>query len=436
MFDWFGSNDHRSTVTVENCTYYRASIGSGRDVNPNGVYRICESEGRCLREKYEQFCVTSDDCAALEAEEACVVEEAACLNYNGFGCRQEQIEYKCENIGSEFSGATLTGSRIDRVSDVLVNECDPDPETNGCASTGSECTAGAEVRIVNGFPVSRECWEYKQSYQCVGDGTKDYSDCAPFKNDSSCRVTKQTCLSFAEAEETTGAIPSECVHWEYEYTCGGTYEIPDSCSAFNVCVGDLCEGFEDAPNGDFANASAWLTVLDEAAKDSEKSIDGGNVTLFSGTARKCKVGALGTINCCKDSGWANDTLADCSENELALMDRIQAKAAVYVGTYCSRKVLGVCLQRKRSYCTFNSQLGMVFQKEIRRLSGTGWGSAKNPNCAGLALEDINTIDWDQIDLSEAFTDMLNEASVPTSTMVTDYLRDRLNLTAGALSEGD
>lgn len=431
-----GLGSWHSWVKVGNCTYYQTKIGTSQDTIHDAVYRICESEGRCLKRKFEHYCISSNECAALESENACVADEAVCLNYDGYGCRQEQVNFTCQNIGDEFSGATLTTSRIDRISDVLVNDCNPAPESQGCIASGSECTAGAEVRVVNGFPVSRECWEYKQSYQCAGDGSKNYTDCAPFKSDSSCRVTNETCLSFAESEETAGATPAECVHWEYEYTCGGSYEIPDSCSAFNVCVGDLCEGYSDEPNTDFANASAWLTVLDEAAKDSEKSIDSGSVTLFSGTARKCKVGALGTINCCKDSGWANDILADCSEGELALMDRIQAKAAVYVGTYCSRKVLGVCLQRKRSYCTFNSQLGMVFQKEIRRLAGTGWGSAKNPNCEGLALEDINTINWDKIDLSEAFTDMLNDASVPTSAMVTDYLRDRLSLTAGSLSEGD
>ncbi len=105
-------------------------------------------------------------------------------------------------------------------------------------------------------------------------------------------------------------------------------------------------------------------MLDEAAKDSEKSLDMQDVKLFGGVNRKCKVGALGYMNCCKDSGWANGILDSCSESELALIDRIQAKAAVYIGTYCSRKVLGVCVSKRRSYCTFNSQLAMVFQKEI------------------------------------------------------------------------
>jgi hypothetical protein len=213
-------------------------------------------------------------------------------------------------------------------------------------------------------------------------------------------------------------------------------ELPESCTASNVCVGDLCEGIVDEPNTDFANASAWLTMLDEAAKDSEKSVDMQDVQLFAGAARNCKVGALGTINCCKDSGWANGILGDCSESELTLMDRIQAKAAVYIGTYCAKRVLGVCLQKRRSYCTFNSQLGMVFQKEIRRLAGTGWGSAKDPNCAGLPLDEIGNLDWDQIDLSEAFEDMINDANVPTTDMVTDYLRDRLSLTSGQITDGD
>ncbi|WP_196772435.1 conjugal transfer protein TraN [Cereibacter sphaeroides] len=137
------------------------------------------------------------------------------------------------------------------------------------------------------------------------------------------------------------------------------------------------------------------------------------------------------MNCCKDSGWANGILDSCSESELALIDRIQAKAAVYIGTYCSRKVLGVCVSKRRSYCTFNSQLAMVFQKEIHHLTATSWGSAKKPNCNGIKLDEIETIDWDKIDLSEAFGDMMNGATVPASKDVTKYMRDRFDAMAGA-----
>jgi conjugal transfer mating pair stabilization protein TraN len=355
---------------------------------------------------------------------------------DGAACLHERSVYSCQNDLIDHAPATRLSTSIGRIEDRLENSCDPLPSDQGCTVGTTTCVAGPEVRIIMGFPVSRDCWQYKQAYTCLAGADSQSTSCKPFKSDPTCEVIGKTCLSFAESEETVGATPSECQHWEYQYRCGGGQDIPDQCSAVNVCVGDLCEGLIDEPNRDFAHAATWLSVLDEAAKDSEKSLDLTNVQLFGGTARECRDAALSTINCCRDSGWANGIFADCNESELALMDRVQAKAAVYVGTYCDRKVLGVCLRKQRSYCTFNSQLAAVFQKEIRRISGAGWGSASSPSCEGLSLEEIDTLDWDQIDLSEAFADMMNDANVPTSGMVTNYLRDRLDLTAGSISNGE
>ena len=425
--------DASEYVAEDGCTYFR---GTGEVSWGAGVYRICPGESRCSEIERDYSCTTNDQCTSLASQAACTRTQHSCLTAGEVGCALERSTFECHNDLNDHAPAARIDSRIERIEDRLVNSCDPSPEAQGCAAGESRCSVGAEVRTIMGFPVSRDCWAYEQSFTCLAEGVEDYTDCGPFQADPSCEVIGQTCLSFVESDETLGETPAECQHWEYQYRCGGGMNLPEHCSAFNVCVGDLCEGIVDEPNTDFGNAAAWLTVLDEAAKDSEKSIDMQNVTLFAGTGRSCKVGALGTINCCNDSGWANGILGDCSESELALMDRIQAKAAVYIGTYCSRKVLGICLQKRRSYCTFNSQLGMVFQKEIRRLSGRGWGSAKSPNCAGLPLDQIETINWDQIDLSEAFEDMIGEANVPTTEMVTDYLRDRLELTAGAISQGD
>ncbi|MCL4068142.1 conjugal transfer protein TraN [Pseudomonas sp. GX19020] len=420
-------------LAADGCTYFR---GDGHAQWIGGVYRTCPGQGICREFERDYSCQTNDQCASLAANASCERTEQTCLTTGPNGCELDRSTYSCFNDLTNHAPAALIDSRIERIEDRLVNSCDPSPAEKGCIAGESVCAVGQEVRTVMGFPVSRDCWQYSQSFTCLAEGMDSYTDCGPFQQDASCEVIGQTCLSFVESDETVGTTPTECQHWEYQYRCGGNINIPDHCTAFNVCVGELCEGIVDEPNTDFGNAAAWLTVLDEAAKDSEKSVDMQNVTLFSGTGRNCKVGALSTINCCRDSGWANGILGDCSESELALMDRIQAKAAVYVGTYCSRKVLGVCLQKRRSYCTFNSQLGMVFQKEIRRLSGRGWGSAKSPNCIGLPLDQIESLDWDQIDLSEAFVDMMNDAAVPTTDMVTDYLRDRLELSAGAISQGD
>ncbi|MGO4855365.1 conjugal transfer protein TraN [Phaeovulum sp. W22_SRMD_FR3] len=430
---WAGENLGSRTpgVKIGDCTYTRLEIQT--EGAWSGVYRTCPAQPRCLEYQRDYRCTSVAQCGALQEAQSCAQTARNCLAGTMADCDLERLTYACSNDLTDYAPARHVSSTIERIEDKLVNSCNPDPAEEGCIAGETVCTAGKQVRTVNGFPISRDCWQYEKSYSCIDSEAGSYTDCGPFKTDSSCKVISQTCLSY---DDPSNPDNGECLHWEYGYRCGGGMELPESCTASNVCVGDLCEGIVDEPNTDFANASAWLTMLDEAAKDSEKSVDMQDVQLFAGAARNCKVGALGTINCCKDSGWANGILGDCSESELTLMDRIQAKAAVYIGTYCAKRVLGVCLQKRRSYCTFNSQLGMVFQKEIRRLAGTGWGSVKDPNCAGLPLDEIGNLDWDQIDLSEAFEDMMNDANVPTTAMVTDYLRDRLSLTSGQITDGD
>ena len=375
-------------------------------------------------------------CKARRRQGRLTAVHAGCLRSNDGMCEHERKTYECLNDLTDHAPAALLNTRIDRIEDFLVNSCDPDPGEKGCVAGEMKCTSGSEVRNLMGFPVARDCWQYEQAYTCLGDGTNAYSDCGPFQNDPSCEIIGQTCLSFDDADEEIGATPNTCQHWEYRYRCGGGLGLPQQCTATNVCVGDLCEGVQEEPNTDFAMAAAWLTMLDEAAKDSDKSLDAQNIQLFAGEPMRCSRRALSYGDCCRDSGWGVGLFMKCRESEFALMDRKRAKAAHYVGTYCSRKFLGVCITRQRAYCGFNSQMGRVFQKEIRRQTGLSWGRSRSPDCSGLYLDQIEDIDWEAIDLSEAFADMMNSANAPSAANVMQRLQQNLNLAPGQVSAGD
>ena len=424
-------------TAADGCTYHKGpQISSGSfGASVAGIAREC-AVSYCAEKERTYFCTIQDDCTALGAAPSCKVTKSECLAAGDEGCGVERFTYSCLDDLTNYKPALLVESKILSVDEKLINQCNPLPSAQTCTLSKTACTVGKEIRTIMGFPVTRDCWEYQETYTCIDGTIDDYTDCGPFKADTSCQVFSETCLSFEEADETQGATPSSCRHWEYGYRCGGGLEMPESCKAVNVCVGGLCEGIEHEANKDFANAAAWLTMLDEAAKDNQPDPDLGTVTLFAGTARSCRVYALGALNCCKDSGWAEGILGQCNESELALIDRQQAKAAVHVGTYCSKKVLGVCLQKRRAYCTFNSQLGMVFQKEIHRLTETGWGSARNPQCGGLPLDEIETVDWDKIDLSEAFVDMMNDAEVPANAAVQDFLQSRIGVSDTDMLESE
>ena len=51
-------------------------------------------------------------------------------------------------------------------------------------------------------------------------------------------------------------------------------------------------------------------------------------------------------------------------------------------------------------------LPRIIQEQIRPQLGMSWGSAKNPNCSGIPVRDLNRVNWDEVDLSE-WTDLLD-----------------------------
>lgn len=90
----------------------------------------------------------------------------------------------------------------------------------------------------------------------------------------------------------------------------------------------------------------------------------------------------------------------CEEDELKLNVKRQLKSCTALGSYCKTEVLGQCVEKRKSYCCFNSPLSRIIQEQARPQLGLSFGSAKNAQCEGLTIEQVGQIDWDQIDLSE------------------------------------
>lgn len=91
----------------------------------------------------------------------------------------------------------------------------------------------------------------------------------------------------------------------------------------------------------------------------------------------------------------------CEEEEFELGAKQQLKVCHYAGSYCASDVVGICIEKKESYCCYNSPLARIMQEQIRKQGiGGGWGSAKNPKCGGLLVSELAAVNWDAVDLSE------------------------------------
>lgn len=90
----------------------------------------------------------------------------------------------------------------------------------------------------------------------------------------------------------------------------------------------------------------------------------------------------------------------CAPSEQALMLKKGQSLCHYVGTYCSKGEAFGCIERKESYCCFNSPLARILQEQGRLQLNRGWGSAKAPMCQGFTQEELEALDFDAMDLSE------------------------------------
>ena len=162
------------------------------------------------------------------------------------------------------------------------------------------------------------------------------------------------------------------------------------------------------------NTSKPLSIVDDnTTKD--KQADGnttsngceGTVYIFNGDTYRCRKAGIetgGTSCCRKSKDWFG--LGRCKPSEVKLAKLRAAGFCHYVGTYCVIKVLGICLQKKESFCCFHSVLGRIVQEQSRKtqeIPYSGWGGAKDPVCWGFTPDQFQTVDWSKIDLSEYYS---------------------------------
>lgn len=111
-------------------------------------------------------------------------------------------------------------------------------------------------------------------------------------------------------------------------------------------------------------------------------------------------------------------LVSCEQEEQILGMKRGQNLCVHVGTYCSKKVLGVCVQKKQSHCCFNSRISRLIAASGRAQLGKSWGNPKSPDCGGLTPAELQSVDFSLIDFSSVVADVKASLKIP------DYAIDR------------
>ncbi|WP_448205426.1 conjugal transfer mating pair stabilization protein TraN [Azospirillum sp. sgz302134] len=108
---------------------------------------------------------------------------------------------------------------------------------------------------------------------------------------------------------------------------------------------------------------------------------------------------------------------ECTKEEFQLNVNKQLRNCHFIGSYCASKAFG-CVEKRESYCCFNSPLSRIIQEQARPQLGTTFGTPENPECGGLTVDDLQRIDWNKVDLSEWMGILSSTGHMPDPNAIT------------------
>ncbi|WP_457569186.1 conjugal transfer protein TraN [Desulfurobacterium sp.] len=278
-----------------------------------------------------------------------------------------------------------------------MTPCTPDcPAGASFNSTLNKCTAA---------PTAGTCKAYYSLfyiiYQCSIDGRV-------YQNLSLCEANCKTCpdnMTYDPVFNTCVSSPS--------YSCPlGDYECKD-VDGQKYCSAIECQDFNST-----SEAADTPVGINDKQDDGTVDSNGnclGTIYIFNGHDMRCRLPGIETAwtNCCNDYTYLLGLLS-CTDDEVKLASYrdagIRDGRCHEVGEYCADKLHlpwggYICLQKKRTYCCFNSVLAKVFQEQARQQLGISWGTPEYPNCRGLTPQEFQKVDVSKMDLSEVYSDI-------------------------------
>jgi hypothetical protein len=105
-------------------------------------------------------------------------------------------------------------------------------------------------------------------------------------------------------------------------------------------------------------------------------------------------------------------LTACDDSEIDMGTKLGQRQCVKFGeSYCSKEVAGLCYQKRKDHCCYSSILSrIIMEQALPQLN-----KPFDKNCEGLTQEELGSLDFSQIDLSEWQTLLIESGEVPTET---------------------
>lgn len=163
--------------------------------------------------------------------------------------------------------------------------------TGPCQLISTTCVEPAATRMIQGYPVTRDCWRYASQYKCR---SSNIDDCGSYR-DRGCTPISTQCIQYDGPTCILQTITYEC-----EIEPARTV-IETDCGNQMFCADGNCFDNSHPPDRDFGRAMAGLESMRQAGFYNN-CVDTGTKCIFKGFDNRCKKKLFGLIDCCRKNG--------------------------------------------------------------------------------------------------------------------------------------
>lgn len=362
-----------------------------RVINGIPLYQDCWN----YQDTYQcQAASAVNDCTPLQ-QQGCGLVNQQCVSYNDASpgsCDTMQYTYQCVDTPAHTTTVTQCTNTM----------CAPGA---GCFSTSSTPDGGLG-QVVAGMETGREAGAYG-----VTGGNVDI-----FKGyDSSCSIKviggaeiKSCCTSNGGgAAYSNNAIASAAV--------GAGLSVAGTAAKQGIALGSkyvfdqLYETVDSQlVNSGLLQMGAWA---DNALSSAGTFGAYGFEFSFSLTNGLQFVGFNPTLFALAVAAQLIQAWLTCTSDEQVLSLKRGQNLCVQYAQGCSQKVLGVCVEEKKSFCCFNSLIAKIVNQQGKAQLGIPFAG-----CGGLTADQLQKIDFSSIDFTE-FVNSIQSTAVDQNAIL-------------------
>ncbi|HEX4045770.1 MAG TPA: conjugal transfer protein TraN [Gammaproteobacteria bacterium] len=351
------------------------------------------------------------------------------IDYIGFpSCTNKNIDFHVTNQNRTGIVNVDIDIEITVTTTVLIPQdrwqdgCSGLESSTQCSFKQTRCLEENTVHDIQGIAINRPCWEQEITYQCGNGNT--VSTCQVYR-DQGCEQIHSICQNREDAycslyTQTLRCAQKKCT------------DVGLICNGETYCIDGDCVEKQKKPDPDFQKTISALSTVYAAAQ----GIMAGNYSVYTGTHKTCDKLALGILDCCANKGWGKDHILQCSQEEIDLKKAKENLLTVYIGEYCKKDPLGICIERRKSYCVFPSLLARIVQEQGRQDQlAIGFGDPEQPTCRGLTVDEFSKLDLSKMDFSDYYAEIAKKRKIENPAEANKRISDRVNQWAEGVTHG-